>query len=87
MFSNIFTAKAITIYSDELVDKMIDYIHNNSTVYTIVSSFLVETRKKVREMDELCLFLLNLHGKFRGKEFFRAYMGSGENHFSLGFNR
>ena len=38
-------------------------------------------------MDELRLFLLNLHGKFRGKEFVRAYMGSGENHFSLGFNR
>ena len=41
----------------------------------------------VREMDELRLFLLNLYGKFRGKEFVRAYMGSGKKSLELGIRQ
>ena len=36
VFSDLLTTKAITIYSDELVGKIIDCINNNSTVHTIV---------------------------------------------------
>ena len=38
-------------------------------------------------MDELRLFLLNLHGKFRGKEFVRAYIGSGKKSLQLGIRQ
>ena len=85
MFSNLLTAKAITTYGDEPVGKIIDCINSNSTVHTIVSSFFsVKTRENVREMDELRLFLLNLYGNFRCKEFVRAYMGSGKKSLELG---
>ena len=88
VFSNLLTAKAITIYGDEIVGKIIDCLNNNSTVHTVVSGFFpVETREKVREMDELRLFLLNLYGKFRGKEFVRAYMGSGKKSLELGIRQ
>ena len=57
MFSNILIAKSITIYGDEIVGKIIDCLNNNSTVHTVVSGFFpVETREKVREMDEFRLF-------------------------------
>ena len=57
-------------------------------MHTVVSgSFPVETREKVREMDELRLFLLKLYGKFRGKEFVRAYMGSGKKSLELGIRQ
>ena len=46
MFSNLLTAKAITIYCDELVGKFIDCLNNNSTVYTIVSSFFSWNKRK-----------------------------------------
>jgi len=88
VFSNLLTAKAITIYGDEIVGKIIDCLNNNSTVHTVVSGFFsVETREKVREMDELRLFLLKLYGKFRGKEFVRAYMGSGKKSLELGIRQ
>ena len=38
-------------------------------------------------MDELRLFLLKLYGKFRGKEFVRAYMGSGKKSLELGIRQ
>ena len=39
VFSNILIAKAIMIYGDELVGKIIYCINKHSNVYTIVSSF------------------------------------------------
>ena len=44
VFSNLLTAKAITIYGDEIVGKIIDCLNNNSTVHTVVSGFFIMLR-------------------------------------------
>ena len=49
--------------------------------------YSVETREKVREIYILRLFLLNLYGKFRGKEFVREYMESGKKSLVLGIRQ
>ena len=85
MFFKLLIAKAITIYNDRLVGKIIDCINKNFTIISILTTFLsVESREKVSEIDDLCTFLLNLYGKFRGKEFIRAFMGSSKKSLELG---
>ena len=49
--------KAISIYGDELVGKIIDCINTKFTIIFILSTLLpVESRKKVSEVDELRTF-------------------------------
>ena len=84
VFSKFLTTKAISIYGDGLVSKIIDCINKNFTTISILTTFLlVESRENVSEVDELRTFLLNLYGKFRGKEFIRAFMGSSKQSLEL----
>ena len=77
LFSKLLTTKAISIYGNGLICKIIDCINKNFTIISILTTFLlVESRENVSEVDELRTFLLNLYGKFRGKEFIRVFMGS-----------
>ena len=88
VFFNLLTAKAITIYDDELVGKIIDCINKNSTITFILTTFLpVESREKVSEVVEFRTFILNLYGKFRGKEFVRAFMGGSKRFLELGIRQ
>ena len=49
--------KAISIYSDTLVGKIIDCINTQFTIIFILYTLLpVESRKKVSEVDELRTF-------------------------------
>ena len=39
------------------------------------------------EVVEFCTFILNLYGKFRGKEFVRAFVGSSKQSLELGIRQ
>ena len=76
------------IYGDGLVGKIIDCINKNSTITFILTTFLpVESREKVSEVVEFRTFILHLYGKFRGKEFVRAFMGGSKRFLELGIRQ
>ena len=56
VFASLLTAKAITIYGDELVGKIVDCLNNNSTVHTIVSSFFQLKQEKRYAKLMNCVF-------------------------------
>ena len=88
VFSKLLTIKAIFIYSDGLIGNIVHSINTNSTIIFILTTFLpVASREKVSEVVEFRTFILNLYGKFRGKEFVRAFMGSSKQFVELGIRQ
>ena len=58
VFSKLLTTKAISIYGDGLVGKIVDCINKNSTIIFILTTFLpVESRERVSEVVEFRKFI------------------------------
>ena len=51
------------------------------------SCIQLKQEKRYAKWMNYVFFLLNLYGKFRGKEFVRAYMGSGKKSLELGIRQ
>ena len=86
VFSKLLTVRAISIYGDGLVRKLL-IVQRKILEWLLfyLLSLPVGLRKKVSEVAELSTFLINLYGKFRGKELVEAFMGSSTQSLELSF--